>query len=182
LVRRYGGLNVHNLNNAHAVAPHKFLLATEACNCPGVVFREQTTEWWQARAPPRNPPWRDAQSYFGPAQFHTRKTYSDVSATTASQRAEHIGMDILEDLLHWTTGWTDWNLILDTTGGPNHLGNRCDANLIADPKNKMGYGTIVMQVHACMHACAHHRRVTLLCSRLRQYASPVPEHAHATRP
>ena len=106
-VHWYGGLNVHNLNNAHAVAPHKFLLATEACNCPGVVYRAQTTEWWQ--------------------------------------RAEHIGMDILEDLLHWTTGWTDWNLILDTTGGPNHLGNRCDANLIADPKNKMGYGTIVMQ-------------------------------------
>ena len=42
-------------------------------------------------------------------------------------------MDILQDLLHWTTGWTDWNLILDPTGGPNHLGNRCDANLIADP-------------------------------------------------
>ena len=113
---------------------------------------------------------------------HANQPYSDVSATTASQRAEHIGMDILEDLLHWTTGWTDWNLILDTTGGPNHLGNRCDANLIADPKNKMGYGTIVMQVHACMHACAHHRRVTLLCSRLRQHSSPVPEHAHATRP
>ena len=60
-------------------------------------------------------------------------------------RAEHLGMDILEDLLHWCTGWVDWNLILDTTGGPNHLGNRCDANIIADPKNKKGHGTLVMQ-------------------------------------
>ena len=33
-------------------------------------------------------------------------------------------MDILQDLLHWCTGWVDWNLILDVTGGPNHLGNR----------------------------------------------------------
>ena len=54
-------------------------------------------------------------------------------------------MDILEDLLHWCTGWVDWNLILDTTGGPNHLGNRCDANIIADPTNKMGFGTLVFQ-------------------------------------
>ena len=35
--------------------------------------------------------------------------------------------------------------MVDVTGGPNHLGNRCDANLIADPTNKHGYGTIVMQ-------------------------------------
>ena len=54
-------------------------------------------------------------------------------------------MDILQDLLHWCTGWVDWNLILDITGGPNHLGNRCDAHLIADPKNVKGYGTLVMQ-------------------------------------
>ena len=107
-VHWYGGLNVHNLDNTHAVAPEKFILATEACNCPGVIHQDNLVEWWQ--------------------------------------RAEHIGMDILQDLLHWTTGWTDWNLILDPTGGPNHLGNRCDANLIADPTRSQGRGAIIVQV------------------------------------
>jgi hypothetical protein len=44
----------------------------------------------------------------------------------------------LEDLKHWCTGWTDWNLILDPTGGPNHAGNLCDANFIADPSHLSG--------------------------------------------
>ena len=38
-VHWYGGLNTHNLDNAHAIAPSKFLLATEACNCPGVIYQ-----------------------------------------------------------------------------------------------------------------------------------------------
>lgn len=47
-VHWYGGLNTHNLDNAHAVAPDKFLLATEACNCPGVMYEaSQPEEWWQ---------------------------------------------------------------------------------------------------------------------------------------
>ena len=24
-------------------------------------------------------------------------------------------------------GWIDWNLLVDSEGGPNHLGNNCDA-------------------------------------------------------
>ena len=43
------------------------------------------------------------------------------------------------------TGWVDWNLVVDITGGPNHLGNRCDANIVADPTNKLGYGTTIYQ-------------------------------------
>ena len=40
-VHWYGGLNIHNLNNAHQVRPDKFLLATEACNCPGDEAEER---------------------------------------------------------------------------------------------------------------------------------------------
>ena len=36
-------------------------------------------------------------------------------------RAEKLALDILEDLLHWAVGWIDWNLLVDTSGGPNHL-------------------------------------------------------------
>jgi O-glycosyl hydrolase len=46
-------------------------------------------------------------------------------------RAERLGHDLLFDLENFAQGWIDWNLILDETGGPNHLGNNCDASLIA---------------------------------------------------
>ena len=28
-------------------------------------------------------------------------------------------------------GWIDWNLIVDSKGGPNHLGNLCDAPIVS---------------------------------------------------
>lgn len=48
-------------------------------------------------------------------------------------RGETYGLDIISDLNHWSSGWVDWNLVLDTTGGPNHLGNLCDGPIIVDP-------------------------------------------------
>lgn len=45
---------------------------------------------------------------------------------------ERYGRSIIQDLNHWTTAWIDWNLLLDSRGGPNHGGNYCSAPLIAD--------------------------------------------------
>lgn len=39
--------------------------------------------------------------------------------------------DIVGDLNHWSVGYTDWNLILDQTGGPTHVGESCDSAVIA---------------------------------------------------
>jgi len=47
-------------------------------------------------------------------------------------RGEVYGHDIMGDLNNWAVGWTDWNIVLNLQGGPNHLGNLCDAFLIAD--------------------------------------------------
>ena len=49
-VHWYGGLNTHNLDNSHNIAPEKFLLATEACNCPGVMYEATNPEEWWNRA------------------------------------------------------------------------------------------------------------------------------------
>lgn len=38
---------------------------------------------------------------------------------------------ILGDLAAGSAGWIDWNILLDSTGGPNHLGNLCDAPMVA---------------------------------------------------
>jgi glucosylceramidase len=40
--------------------------------------------------------------------------------------------DIMGDLNAGSTGWIDWNLLLDQTGGPNHAQNACDAAVLAD--------------------------------------------------
>jgi len=50
-------------------------------------------------------------------------------------RGEVYGTDILNDLLHWSTGWVDWNMVLDLQGGPNHLNNFCDAPIIINATN-----------------------------------------------
>jgi glucosylceramidase len=40
--------------------------------------------------------------------------------------------DMIGDLNAGATGWIDWNLLLQGDGGPNHVGNMCEAPLIAD--------------------------------------------------
>ena len=42
-------------------------------------------------------------------------------------RAERLSHDIIYDLENYAQGWIDWNLLVDSNGGPNHLGNVCDA-------------------------------------------------------
>ena len=58
-------------------------------------------------------------------------------------RAEKLAIDILEDIKFWSVGWVDWNLVLDVKGGPNHVGNLCDANVIADPETVGGHAIIL---------------------------------------
>ena len=45
---------------------------------------------------------------------------------------ERYARAMINDLNRWTVGWIDWNLLLDTKGGPNHVGNLCSAPLLAD--------------------------------------------------
>ncbi|KAK1151655.1 lysosomal acid glucosylceramidase-like, partial [Acipenser oxyrinchus oxyrinchus] len=48
-------------------------------------------------------------------------------------RAERYAHDIIEDLNHFVTGWTDWNLALDLSGGPNWAQNFVDSPVIVEP-------------------------------------------------
>lgn len=48
------------------------------------------------------------------------------------QAGEWYGRNILLDLSRWAVGWTDWNLLLNRGGGPNHAGNFCSAPIMAD--------------------------------------------------
>jgi glucosylceramidase len=44
---------------------------------------------------------------------------------------ERYARSIISDLNRWTVGWIDWNLLLDHSGGPNHVGNLCSAPMLA---------------------------------------------------
>ncbi len=48
---------------------------------------------------------------------------------------ERYGYSMVHDFNAGTVGWTDWNVLLDETGGPNHAGNLCYAPVIADTRN-----------------------------------------------
>ncbi len=48
---------------------------------------------------------------------------------------ERYARSIMHDLNNGTEAWVDWNLLLDITGGPNHVGNLCSAPVIADIDN-----------------------------------------------
>jgi len=48
---------------------------------------------------------------------------------------EKYGYSMINDFNAGTVAWTDWNILLDEHGGPNHVGNFCFAPIHADTKN-----------------------------------------------
>ena len=50
------------------------------------------------------------------------------------KNAERYGLSMINDFNNGTVGWTDWNILLDETGGPNHVDNFCFAPIHADTK------------------------------------------------
>ena len=57
---------------------------------------------------------------FNPARYH------------AWSLGERYGRSMINDFNNGTVGWTDWNLVLDENGGPNHVGNFCFAPVHAN--------------------------------------------------
>jgi len=47
---------------------------------------------------------------------------------------ERYGYSMINDFNDGTTAWTDWNILLDEHGGPNHVGNFCFAPVHADTR------------------------------------------------
>jgi len=53
--------------------------------------------------------------------------------------AEKYGNAMINDFNQGANGWTDWNILLDQHGGPNHVGNFCFAPVHAD----LGTGELI---------------------------------------
>ncbi|CAH1254156.1 GBA [Branchiostoma lanceolatum] len=54
-------------------------------------------------------------------------------------RAVEYIKDIYQNMINWVVGWTDWNLALNVTGGPNWAHNEADAAIIVDSKKDEFY-------------------------------------------
>ena len=52
---------------------------------------------------------------------------------------EAYGRSMIHDFNSGAEGWTDWNILLDEKGGPNHVGNYCFAPIHADTRT----GTLI---------------------------------------
>lgn len=50
------------------------------------------------------------------------------------KNAQMYAHDIIGNLNQGMTGFIDWNMLLDQTGGPNHVKNYCDAPIMIDTK------------------------------------------------
>jgi glucosylceramidase len=58
----------------------------------------------------------------------------DANLYYAWDLGESYGRSMINDFNNGTVGWTDWNILLDETGGPNHVGNFCFAPVHADTR------------------------------------------------
>jgi len=80
---------------------------------------------------------RVAEAYPGKQLLLTEACNYPFSWATIDQWhwGENYGSSMIHDFNNGACGWTDWNILLDETGGPNHVGNFCFAPVHADTRS-----------------------------------------------
>lgn len=114
------------LQYAHEKAPDKYLIQTEACVDAEVPVWQDDKWYWKKEATDWGYDWREAE-----------KKYLHPKYAPANRYAR----DIIGCLNNWVDGWVDWNMVLDTKGGPNWANNWCIAPVIVDTDNDEVYFT-----------------------------------------
>ncbi len=62
--------------------------------------------------------------------------YCKFSADDFLKNAQKYAHDMIGNMNHGMNGFYDWNILLDEKGGPNHVGNYCDAPFLFDTEKK----------------------------------------------
>ena len=83
----------------------------------------------------------DMELVFSEGCVELKTAETNAAAQAARQEAENgawaygecYAHDIIGDLNAGMNRFIDWNLLLDTQGGPNHVGNYCSAPILCDP-------------------------------------------------
>lgn len=58
----------------------------------------------------------------------------DINKVDDWSLGEKYGYSMINDFNSGTCGWTDWNVLVDEQGGPNHVGNFCFAPIVGNTK------------------------------------------------
>ena len=114
------------LQYAHNKAPNKYLIQTEACVDSEIpkwrddswYWKKEATDWGWDWAPEEQKSWHPK---YAPVNRYAR--------------------DIIGCLNNWVDGWVDWNMVLDSQGGPNWFKNWCVAPVIVKPETDEVYFT-----------------------------------------
>jgi glucosylceramidase len=122
-----------SLQYAHDAAPDKHLIQSEACADSEVPKWQDDPWYWSKEATDWGWDWAPEQDK------HLHPKYAP---------ANRYARDIIGCLNNWVDGWIDWNMVLDTQGGPNWFKNWCVAPVIVDPVKDEVYFTPIYYVLA----------------------------------
>jgi len=77
-----------------------------------------------------------SQAFPGKSLIFTEgcKEKFDLDSVNNWSLGERYGNSMINDFNNGSSGWTDWNILLDEKGGPNHVGNFCFAPIHADTR------------------------------------------------
>lgn len=114
------------LQYAHNKAPNKYLIETEGCVDSEVPKWQDDAWYWRKEATDWGWDWASEK------EKHLHPKYAPVN---------RYARDIIGCLNNWVDGWVDWNMVLDTQGGPNWFKNWCVAPVIVDPEKDEVYFT-----------------------------------------
>lgn len=82
--------------------------------------------------------------------------YSKFQADDYLNNAQKYAHDMIGNLNEGMTAFLDWNLVLDEEGGPNHVGNYCDAPYLFDTKKRrLAEGNILGYLWHFSHFIEH---------------------------
>jgi glucosylceramidase len=105
------------LQYAHAKAPDKYIIQTEACVDSEVPHWQDDDWYWKAEATDWGWDWAPED-----------KKYLHPKYVPVFRYAK----DIIGCFNNHVDGWIDWNMVLDKQGGPNWFKNWCVAPILAD--------------------------------------------------
>ena len=119
------------LTRVHEAFPEKELLHTEGCIDSEVPVWREDDWYWRAEATDWGYYWASED------KKHLHPKYVPVY---------RYARDIIGGLNSYLAGWIDWNIVLDTGGGPNHAENWCIAPVIARTETDEVYYTPLYHV------------------------------------
>ena len=104
-------------------------------------------ETWSGGLPLHDNVRRVAESYPDKPVLFTEGTIENFDPTRLDDWSlgERYGREMILDFNNGAAAWTDWNVLLDEKGGPNHVGNYCFAALHVDEKTKALHYTNIYQ-------------------------------------